>query len=210
MARIKVDGVQVEAREGAPLLEVLRGMGIRVPTLCHNEAVSPYGACRLCLVEVASGPRTMLAASCLYPVAEGIEVSTTSERVRRARRMVVELLLARCGDVPRVRQVAEELGVTRSRFPQRHEACLLCGLCVRGCAQIAGVGAIDFTNRGVHMELSSAFGVPSEACVGCATCVYLCPADAVRLDAIRSRPSPHRMDRSGRVRCAVCVPQATP
>ena len=127
----------------------------------------------------------MLAASCLYPVTEGIVVKTASERVLRARRMVAELLLARSPDVPYIQEIARAQGVEDPRFKKRDERCILCGLCVRGCREIAAVGAIDFSNRGVYMEVATSFQILSDACVGCTTCVYLCPTDAIRSGDIR-------------------------
>ena len=190
MVKIIIDGKEVETREGLPLLDVFHRMGIKVPTLCFHESVSPYAACRLCLVEVTLGKRSMLAASCMYPVSEGVVVKTASERVLRARRMVAELLLARSPNVPRVREIAQELGVEVTRFPKKDEVCILCGLCVRGCREIAGIGAIDFASRGVYAEMVTPFNIPSEICVGCTTCIYLCPTDAIQLEEIRLMETP--------------------
>lgn len=185
MVRITVDGNEVKTREGLTLLDVFREIGVEVPTLCHHEAVSPYAACRLCLVEVTMEKRNMLAASCLYPVSDGLDVKTGSERVMRARRMVAELLLARSPNVPKIQEIAGDLGIHEPRFKMRDETCVLCGLCVRGCREIAGVGAIDFANRGVYIEMVTPFKIPSEVCVGCTTCIYLCPTDAIKLGEIR-------------------------
>lgn len=190
MVKIIIDGKEVETREGLTLLDVFHRMGIKVPTLCFHESVSPYAACRLCLVEVTLGKRSMLAASCMYPVSEGVVVKTASERVLRARRMVAELLLARSPNVPRVREIAQELGVEVTRFPKKDEVCILCGLCVRGCREIAGIGAIDFASRGVYAEMVTPFNIPSEICVGCTTCIYLCPTDAIQLEEIRLMETP--------------------
>ena len=185
MVKMTIDDQKVEAEEGLTLLDLFRRIGVSVPTLCHHEALSPYGACRLCVVEVTVGQRNMLTASCLYPVTDGAVVSTASERVLRARRMVAELLLARSPNVPYIREIASDLGVEASRFKKKDKICVLCGLCVRGCEEIAGVGVIDFANRGVYMEVTTPFKVASEVCVGCTTCVYLCPTDAIRLGDIR-------------------------
>ncbi|MBI2193626.1 MAG: (2Fe-2S)-binding protein [Planctomycetes bacterium] len=209
MAKLIVDGKEIEARDGRTLLPVLRGIGVRIPTLCFHEAVSPYGACRLCLVEVTAGKRTLLAASCMYPVAEGLVVKTASERVIRARRMVAELLLARCPGVPRVREIAGELGVQASRFPQRDERCVLCGLCVRGCAEIAGVHAIDFASRGVYMDLAPPFHRASETCVGCTTCVTLCPTGCLDPLDFRMPPSRHRFSETRPAAgCTLCASES--
>ncbi|MFQ6676081.1 MAG: 2Fe-2S iron-sulfur cluster-binding protein [Fidelibacterota bacterium] len=201
-----VDDREVHARQGTTLLDAFRSAGIEVPTLCFHDAVSPYAACRLCLVEVTAGKRTMLTASCMYPVTDGIVVQTSSERVMRARRMVAELLLARCPNVPEIRRIARNLGVTRTRFKERDETCVLCGLCVRGCEEIAGLGAITFANRGVHTELVSPFRIPSEICSGCTTCIYLCPTDAVRFGEIRIMESAHPLHHeSEQAKCGLCA-----
>lgn len=212
MVKMVIDDKEVEAREGLTLLDVFHRIGIKIPTLCFHEAVSPYAACRLCLVEISLGQRTMLAASCLYPVTEGAVVKTASERVLRARRMVAELLLARSPNVPRVKEIARDLGITEPRFTKKEERCILCGLCVRGCREIAGVGAIDFANRGVYTELVTPFKIPSEVCVGCTTCIYLCPTDAIQLGEIRVLETVHQFKENGQeMNCTTCtVSQMSP
>ena len=95
MVRLTIDGQQVQAEEGAMILDVARDNNIYIPSLCSHEEVTPYGACRLCLVEVAKNGRERLVASCLYPVEEGLVVKTDSERLKNNRRMIMELLLAR-------------------------------------------------------------------------------------------------------------------
>jgi len=208
MIRLTVDGRKLNAREGMTLLDVCRQNGIRIPTLCYHEAVTPYAACRLCLVEVIAGRRKVLAASCMYPATDGVKVRTTSERVLTARRMVAELLLARCPGVPRVQAVAAELGVTDTRFSKQTETCVLCGLCVRGCREIAGVGVLDFAGRGAFTGVVTPFKLPSEMCVGCSTCVYLCPTDTMKLAEIRQRESAHayEVDATG-LKCMLCGPR---
>lgn len=205
MVKIIVDNQEIEAQEGLTLLDVFRKIGVKVPTLCHHESVSPYAACRLCLVEITIGQRSILAASCLYPVTADLEIKTASDRVLKARRMVVELLLARCPEVPEVQEIAEDLGVGKPRFKKKDEKCILCGLCVRGCREIAGIGAIDFANRGVYTEIVSPFKIPSKACVGCTTCIYLCPTDAIRLGEIRVLEIPHQFsDKLQGTKCELC------
>ncbi len=205
MIKLTINGKEIETREGLTLLDVFRQNGIRVPTLCHHEAVTPYAACRLCLVEVAAGPRKMLTASCMYPASDGIEVETESERAVKARRIVAELLLARCPEVPEVRRIATELGVDETRFPKREETCVLCGLCVRGCREIAGVGVLDFANRGAFAEVVTPFKLPSEMCIGCSTCVYLCPTDTIQLTEIRRLEAPHSFNGDGDgIKCVLC------
>ena len=99
MVNLTIDNKKIEAEAGQTILEVARENGIAIPTLCSNEALEPSGACRMCVVEVKHGKRTRIVTSCLYPVAEGLIVDTKSERVLAARRLVLQLLLARCPDI---------------------------------------------------------------------------------------------------------------
>ena len=99
MVTLTINGREIQAREGVTILEAAKENNIHIPSLCSNEAVTPYGACRLCLVEVAKNGRQKLVASCLYPVEDGLIVKTDSEKVMDNRRVIAELLLARCPDV---------------------------------------------------------------------------------------------------------------
>lgn len=103
MISFKMDGRKVQAEENATILEVAKAQGIDIPTFCYHQALGPYGACRVCLVEVNYQGRSKLVTSCTYPVWEGIEVKTNSEKVTKARRFIVELLLGRCPTVNRCR-----------------------------------------------------------------------------------------------------------
>ncbi|PKN04578.1 MAG: (2Fe-2S)-binding protein, partial [Deltaproteobacteria bacterium HGW-Deltaproteobacteria-9] len=96
MVNMIIDGKNISAPKGTMLLEAIRGAGISVPTLCAHEAVSRSGACRLCVVEIKKGNRTRIVTSCLYGVEDGLTVNTKSDRVLNVRRLVMELLLARC------------------------------------------------------------------------------------------------------------------
>ena len=151
MVTLTIDGKKVEAEEGSTLLDVARDQVIPIPTLCHNEALAPYGACRLCMVEVAKGGRSKLVASCLYPVEEGLEVDTKSERVMASRRVVVEFLLARCPGAKVIQDLAEEMGIKKTPFKKDKTSCILCGSCVRTCSEVVGVSALGFVGRGEGM-----------------------------------------------------------
>ncbi len=148
MAKVQltIDGRTVEAEEGAMLLQVARDAGADIPSLCHNDEIKPYGACRMCMVEVEEHGRKRLVTSCTYPVKEGISVTTQSDRIFRNRKMIVELLLARCYKVPEVREMARNYGieVENPRFETREDTCILCGMCVRVCDEVVGVHAIGF------------------------------------------------------------------
>jgi NADH dehydrogenase/NADH:ubiquinone oxidoreductase subunit G len=183
LVRFQIDGLEVEAAKGQMLLPVALEYGFEIPHLCYHEAVSPYGACRLCLVEVTKGNRTSMTTSCNYPVDDGMKVATGTENVQRARRMILELLLARAPHSARIRTMALEAGVEETRFRVIEEAddCILCGLCERVCREVVGANAISFSNRGDKREVGPPFG-DAQACIACGACVYICPTDCIKME----------------------------
>lgn len=183
---LKIDGRVLQAAEGAFLLQVARAAGIEIPTLCHHDDLEPVGACRLCLVEVThpawQGWKTLVT-SCLYPVKEGLEVSTHSDEVVMARRRVLALLAARVPEAPRIRQLAAKYSVDTARLERAEGAddCILCGLCSRVCETYA-TGAIVTYGRGSEKRVGGFAGAPpEEECVGCGACAALCPTGQVVL-----------------------------
>ena len=114
--RMKIDGKEVEAKEEMTVLQAAKSAAIEIPTLCYHEALSPYGACGLCIVEIANAGRTRLVTSCLYPVEQGLVVNTHTPQVVKARKMIIELMLARCPSVPKIQELAQQYGVEGSRF----------------------------------------------------------------------------------------------
>ncbi|HOD82936.1 MAG: NADP-reducing hydrogenase subunit HndC [Planctomycetes bacterium ADurb.Bin126] len=205
MITIEVNGKRVEAEKGEMLLAALRRAGIHVPTLCNLSNLMPSGACRLCVVEV-EGQRNLVP-SCAFPVAEGMKVQTHSRRAVRARKTIIELLLA---DHPddclycvrnrncQLQSLAEELGVRERRYSgARHDykvdtsspsivrdpaKCILCGRCVRMCEEVQGVSAIDFVGRGSSTRVGTAFeqGLNVSSCINCGQCIMVCPTGALR------------------------------
>ena len=180
MSTLNINGLDVTVEEGATILEAARLLGFPIPTLCHMEGLSPYGACRLCLVEIGKGRGAKLVSSCTYPAENGLVVRTASSRVVRARRMVIELLLASCPQSKVIQDIASAHGVNQQRFRQEHEDCILCGLCVRICKEQMAAGAIGFRGRGEQRSVGTPFDVKSEECRLCGGCMYVCPACGLR------------------------------
>ena len=184
MVTLSIDGREVQAEEGATILEVARDNNIYIPALCYHEEVAPYGACRLCMVEIVTNGRERLVASCLYPVEEGLRVKTNTERVINNRRMIMELLLARCPNNKVIQDLARQVGVDKTPFKLEDKQCILCGLCVRACEEVVGVSAISLVNRGVDRQMTTPFNDFSEACIGCGSCAYVCPTGAISMEDV--------------------------
>jgi bidirectional [NiFe] hydrogenase diaphorase subunit len=184
---VTIDGQQIQVPKDTTALEAARSLNIDIPTLCYHPALAPYGQCRLCLVEVKKGNRSRIVTSCNYPIREdGLVIETRSPRVLSNRRMVVELLLARCPKVPLVQELAEELGVSQPRFPTKdeNEDCVLCGLCVRVCEEVIGASAISFVGRGPGRKVMTPYDERSEDCLGCGACAFVCPTGAIAIEDV--------------------------
>jgi heterodisulfide reductase subunit A len=181
--KLTIDGIQIETEERTPLLDVARRAGIAIPTLCAHPLVEPYGACRLCTVEVRQRNRVRMVTACNYPATRGIEVLTNSPRVRRDRKMILEWYLARCGHVPVLERLWDEYGEgAEPRFGRGDETCILCGLCVRVCAEVVGAHVLGFFNRGTTRVVSTPFDEPSERCIACGACAYVCPTGCIGIE----------------------------
>jgi len=180
MIRLTINGLPVSVEEGSTVLEAARFMGMPIPTLCHMEGLSPYGACRLCVVETGEGARTRMVSSCTCPATEGLVVLTATKRVLRARRMVLELLLASCPQSKVIQDLASAYGVREQRFRQEHEDCILCGRCVRMCEEQMMAHAIGWRGRGERRSIGTPFDKKSEKCRLCGGCLYVCPACQLR------------------------------
>jgi bidirectional [NiFe] hydrogenase diaphorase subunit len=177
---LSINGIPVEVERGTTILEAAQFLGFPIPTLCHMEGLSPYGACRLCVVEIGEGPKARLVSSCTYPAEEGLKVRTASSRVVKARKMVLELLLASCPQSKVIQDLASAHEVRQQRFRQEHEDCILCGLCVRMCKEQMVAEAIGFQGRGENRRIGTPFDAKSEQCRQCGGCSYVCPACQLR------------------------------
>lgn len=164
---LNINGKSVTAQEGTTLLEAATSAGIQIPTLCHHDKLEPYGACRLCIVEIVKKGRRRLVASCVYPVEEGLEVETHTDKVKRIRRMILELLW------PAAQKYTSEYGITKSRFRTENTDCSLCGICVRYCAEVKNIHAVHFKGRGIEREIALVPELGRE-CLYCKECFAFC------------------------------------
>jgi bidirectional [NiFe] hydrogenase diaphorase subunit len=202
---LRIDGEYVGATEGQSILEAARANRKTIPTLCFLEGLSAVGACRLCLVEVAGIPRLLPA--CTTPVQDGMDVTTSSDRLAKYRKMIVELLFSERNHTCAVcvsnghcelQTMAQMLGMTHVRFPYKypkmpldvsharyvadHNRCILCTRCVRVCAQVEGAHVWDVMGRGINSRVVSELNQPwSESlnCTNCGKCVQVCPTGAL-------------------------------
>ena len=184
---LTIDGKIVTAENGEYLLHIARRNGIGIPTMCDHPAIEPFGSCRLCLVEITRPEWegwSRLVTSCLYPAQEGLIVSANSEKVRSARAVILDLLMARCPEAKEIRDMARVYGITETSFVVRKEAdkCILCGRCMRIC-EVIGATAISTTGRGVHKLIEVPLAKENlSTCIGCLSCAKICPTGAIEYE----------------------------
>ena len=177
---VKIDGKEVQAKEGMTILEAAQSAGISIPTLCHHEKLEPFGGCRLCIVEVQVGDWSKRVVSCVYTVEENLIVATRSEKIDQVRKMILELQLAHAPDSPELLAYAEEYGADKDRFDKEASFCIHCGLCVRYCNEVKKRNAVGFVDRGIRKEISFIPEVAAKECWNCKECFELCPTEALQ------------------------------
>jgi len=215
MVNIVIDGIKAEVPEGTTILQAAESLDIHVPTLCHHQALTPYGACRICLVEIESGGRKGLRTSCNNVVQEEMSIDTKCEKVLHSRKVIVELLLTRSPDSETIRELANEVGVEKSRFPKKDNECILCGLCVRMCEERMGKAAISFAGRGIEREVVPPFSLKTDVCQTCGACESICPTNSLHfMDFTVNEPKPllseFEVDLKKRSPVFIPFPQAMP
>ncbi len=214
-----INGERYEAKEGEPLLNVAKRNGIYIPALCYDESLKPYGACRLCLVEVVKGAKKGITTSCTLYSTEGLGILTDTEEIKNHRKILWELYLAQAPNSEKIRDMAAKDGMFNSRFQAKdtikdklNGKCVLCGLCVRVCNEIMGAGVISFINRGFRTIVSTPYLEPSDACAGCKACAEVCPTNAIESKDINGKRVMFSWNETSvqLIKCRICGRYFTP
>jgi bidirectional [NiFe] hydrogenase diaphorase subunit len=176
---LNINGQKVTAQEGTTILEAARSVGIEIPTLCSHEKLIPYGACRLCMVEIEKNGKKRMVTSCVYLVEDGLNVDTESDDVVWIRSMLLEVLLAFCPGVKPIQDYAKMYRINKTRYDIESDFCILCGTCVRYCREVKGKNAIGFVGRGTSRKVMFFPDIALDECPKCGECFPLCPTGVI-------------------------------
>jgi NADH dehydrogenase/NADH:ubiquinone oxidoreductase subunit G len=176
---LTIDGAKIRAVKGTSVLDTAMDFGICIPHLCHYPGLSDLGACRLCIVENVVNGKAKVTTSCTLKVEEGMVIETDSERIRGLRRNIAELLVAKAPNSRAVQDIAVRCGVTQVRYPFQNADCVLCGRCVRVCAEMWQANALGFMGRGKDRHVDFPFSRKPDFCKTCNTCIDICPMTVI-------------------------------
>lgn len=188
---ITINGRTYRADEGEVILPFAIREKIEIPHLCYEASLDPYGACRLCMVEVVRKGKHEMTTSCTLRATEGLEILTDTPEIVKHRNILFELYLAEAPKSDIIKKMAARYGVTKTRFLKKTDPadplgnrCILCGLCVRACNEIMEAGAISFINRGPYTVVNTPYFAPTKDCLGCGACVKVCPTNAIEMEDV--------------------------
>ena len=179
---LTIDGANIRAPKGTSVLDAAIEYGICIPHLCHVPYLSDIGACRLCIVEHVLDGRSKITTSCPLNVKEGMVIRRNTEKIKKLRRNIAELLVAQAPNSRAIQDIAVRCGVKEVRYRFRNSDCVLCGRCVRVCRSLWQANAIDFVGRGKDRHVDFPFGVRPDFCKRCGACVQLCPMSITPCD----------------------------
>jgi FixJ family two-component response regulator/NAD-dependent dihydropyrimidine dehydrogenase PreA subunit len=176
---ITINGQEVKATKDMTILQAARSAGIDIPTLCYHEGLPTYGGCRLCTVEINKGNNSSFVASCIYPVEEGLKIETESKPVVRIRKMLLEMMWRRSPGVQTIKNYGVQYEIDKDKFGAEPTYCILCGVCVRYCHEVAKKDMIGFIGRGNHRQVMFLPGSDFNECLACGQCYKLCPTGVI-------------------------------
>ena len=179
---LTIDGSTVRTSRGSSVLDAATRYGICIPHLCHLPTLTEVGSCRLCIVEHVLNGRTKVTTSCTLVAKEGMVILANSDKVRKLRRNIAELLVTQAPNSKAIQDIAVRCGVTEARYPFRGDDCVLCGRCVRACKEMYQAQAIGFVGRGNMRQVDFPYSERPDFCKRCWACVDLCPMKVTPCD----------------------------
>ncbi len=182
---VKIDGKEIMVEKGTTILEAASKIGIHIPTLCFYKFLEPAGKCGVCTVEIKVGDKKKMAMACKYEINENMEIFTDSEKVRKNRKTILEMLIAKCPDIEPIKKLAAKYGVTDTRFPKQFKDCILCGLCADVCNNLVKAHAITMKSK--SDKEGPPFEVDTSKCILCGACAYVCPTGCIKVEDERGR-----------------------
>ena len=196
---LTIDGAKVRTPKGSSVLDAALDYGICIPHLCHMRGITPFGGCRLCIVEHHKHGRSKITASCTLEVEEGMVILAHTEKIMKMRRNIAEMLVAEAPNSRAVQDAAVRCGVKEVRYPFRSESCVLCGRCVRVCDEMWRSQSLGFVGRGAQRHVTLPFDKRPDFCKKCNACIDACPMTIT--------PCPGPMKKGEEVLCGLCESQ---